>query len=79
MDIKVIGEGCADCNKLYDNVKIALGELGIETEVEKVEDLVEMVKLGVMTAPSVMAKGKLIVSGRVASPKQIVEALKKVM
>ena len=57
MDIKVIGTGCEKCGKLYNNVVDALKELGCEAEVQRVDDLLEIVKLGVMTAPSLMVDG----------------------
>ena len=77
MNIKVIGEGCEKCDQLYKNTKDAIDELGIEATLEKVEDLIEIVKLGVLTAPSIMVDGKLIVSGQVASTKTIIKLLKK--
>ena len=40
---------------------------------EKIEDLMEIVKLGVMTSPSLMIDGKLVVSGRVAKKDEIVK------
>lgn len=79
MIIKVIGEGCKDCDKLYENVIEAVNELNLDAKVEKVEDLIEIVKLGVMTSPSVMVDGKLVVSGNVASVKNLVKILKKEM
>ena len=77
MNIKIIGSGCPDCSKLYDNTLAALRELNLEAEVEKIGDLIEIVKLGVMSAPSLMIDGKLAVSGKVASQKEIVKLLKK--
>ena len=71
MNIKVIGTGCEKCDKQYNNVKEALEETGIQAEVEKIEDLMEIVKLGVMTSPSLMIDGKLVVSGRVAKKDEI--------
>lgn len=79
MIIKVIGEGCKDCDKLYENVTEAVNELNLDAKVEKVEDLIEIVKLGVMTSPSVMVDGKLLVSGNVTSVKNLVKILKKEM
>ena len=76
MDIKVIGTGCEKCGKLYDNVLEALKELGVEEKVERVDDLLEIVKLGVMTAPSIMVDGKLVVSGRIAKVDEIKRFLK---
>ena len=77
MDIKVIGAGCENCGKLYDNTLAALRQLGIDAPVERVEDLVEIVKLGVLSAPSLMVDGQLLIAGRVASQKEIVKILKK--
>ena len=77
MNIKIIGSGCPDCSRLYDNTLAALTELGMEAEVEKIGDLIEIVKLGVLSAPSLMVDGKLVVSGKVASQKEIVKLLKK--
>lgn len=77
MNIKIIGSGCPDCSKLYDNTMEALQELHMEAEVEKIGDLIEIVKLGVLAAPSLMIDGKLVVSGKVAGRKEIVKLLKK--
>lgn len=71
MEIKVIGEGCEQCDKLYENVLAAVEETGCGATVEKVQDLIEIVKLGVMTAPSVMIDGKLVIAGRVAKKEEI--------
>lgn len=77
MEIKVIGEGCEKCDTLFNNTLDAILELGLDAQVEKVEDLIEIVKLGVMTAPSLMVDGKLIVSGQVASTEKTIKLLKK--
>lgn len=79
MDIKVIGAGCKECDKLYENTLEAVKELGLDVEVSKVEDLFEIVRLGVMSAPSVLVDGKLIVKGQVVSVDKIVSKLKKCM
>lgn len=75
MEIKVIGEGCEQCDKLYENVLAAVEETGCGATVEKVQDLIEIVKLGVMTAPSVMIDGKLVIAGRVAKKEEIMRLL----
>ena len=80
MEIKVIGEGCEKCDKLYGNTLLAIEELGLDAKIEKmlfekVEDLMDIVRLGIMTTPSVMVDGKLIISGRVPKVKDIVKLL----
>ena len=77
MNLKVIGTGCDKCDQLYANTKEAVAKLSIEAEIEKIEDLMEIVKLGVMTSPSLMKDGKLIVSGQVVSTDKIVKLLQK--
>lgn len=76
MNIKVIGAGCETCGRLYDCVEEAVKETGIDADLEKVEDLIEIMKLGVMTAPSLMVDGKLVLSGRTAKKDEIIRILK---
>lgn len=75
MEIKVIGEGCEKCDKLYENTCQAVSELGLKADIVKVEDLMDIVRLGVLTTPSVMVDEKLIISGRVPKVKDIVKLL----
>ena len=77
MDIKVLGSGCEKCSKLYDNTCKALENLGIEAEVQKVEDLLEIVLFGVMSVPALMVNGKILLSGRTATAEEITKLLKK--
>ena len=77
MNLKVIGAGCPECDKLYTNTLEAVEQLQLDAKVEKIENLVETVKLGVMTAPSLMKDGKLIVSGQVLPVDKIVKLLQQ--
>ena len=77
MDIKVLGEGCDRCDQLYENTKAAVEELGLDAKVEKVEDLIKIVKLGVLSAPSLMVNGKLVISGQAASKSAVMKCLKR--
>ena len=76
MEIKVIGTGCPDCNALYTHTLEALKRLGLEAHVEKVEDLVEMVKLGVMQVPTLMVDGTVRSAGRIPTTEQVCKLLK---
>ena len=55
----------------------AVKDTGSDAGVEKVVDLMEIVKLGVMAAPSLMIDGKLVIAGRTAKTSEIVRLLKK--
>lgn len=77
MDIKVVGSGCDKCDKLYDNTIDAVSALGLDVKVEKVEDLIEIVKLGVMQAPALLVDGKIVIAGRIPKAEEIIKILKK--
>lgn len=77
MNIKVIGAGCENCGKVYEYVCEAVKELGLEAEIEKVEDLIEIVKLGIMSAPAVMIDGKVVSAGKTLKKKDVVKLLEK--
>ena len=76
MELKVIGGGCDECD-LYENVSEALKRLEMSAQIERVSELIDIVKLGVMTTPSLMKDGKLIVSGQVPSVEKLMELLKR--
>lgn len=75
MNIKILGGGCKNCNTLEKNTKEALQKLGLDIEIEKVTDFAQITALGVMRTPALMADGKILVSGRVAKPKEIMKLL----
>ncbi len=77
MNIKVIGMGCEKCDTLYANTLRAVSRLGLEAEVEKVEDLVEIVRLGVLSAPSLMVDGKVLSAGAVLDTDAVAALLQK--
>lgn len=77
MNIKVIGSGCDKCDTVYANTLAAVKSLGLDAEVEKVEDLIEIVMLGVMTVPAIMVDGRLVSAGRVLKEKEIAKLLQK--
>jgi len=71
MKIEVLGTGCAKCKTLYESVKTAVREKGIEAEVVKVEDMPSIMKYGVMSTPALVIDGKVVFSGKTASAAEI--------
>jgi len=71
MEIKILGEGCDKCSKVLENTKIALSELDIEANIEKVEDIVQMMKYGVMSTPAIVINGKVKAVGKIFSVSEI--------
>ncbi|QSQ07800.1 hypothetical protein H0A61_00117 [Koleobacter methoxysyntrophicus] len=75
MVIKVLGSGCKNCIKLEENVKEALKGLNLSAEVEKVQDINDILDYGVMKTPGLVVNEKVKVMGRVPS----VEEIKKIL
>ena len=73
--IKVLGSGCASCK----NTMQLLGEVaqskGVDVEIEKVEELQEIVAFGVMSTPAVVIDGKVVHAGSIPSRSQVEEWL----
>jgi small redox-active disulfide protein 2 len=65
--IKILGSGCAKCNKLYEAADQAAKELGLEYEMEKVTDMNEFVKYGVMVTPALVVNTQVVSAGSVPS------------
>jgi len=76
MKIQVLGTGCAKCKQLTANAEKAVAELGLGVPVEKVEDLREIMKFGVMTTPALVVDGKVRAAGKVLAPEAVKAFLK---
>ncbi|MDZ4168635.1 MAG: thioredoxin family protein [Coriobacteriia bacterium] len=77
MEIKVLGPGCANCNKLEDATRKAVEKAGIDATIEKVSDLQEIMGYGVMSTPALVIDGELRVAGRVPSVDDLVALLQR--
>ena len=73
--IQILGTGCPKCRKLAENAEAAAKGLGIEYTLEKVTDINEIMKLGVMMTPALAVDGKVKVSGKVPPPNEIMTML----
>jgi small redox-active disulfide protein 2 len=78
MSIKILGSGCKNCVTLTENTKLALAEMGLQANIEKVTDLSAITGYGVMSTPALVINEKVVSSGKVLKPKEIVKILEKV-
>jgi small redox-active disulfide protein 2 len=75
MIIKILGTGCANCKKLEANAREAVKELGIDADIEKVENFKDILAYGVMKTPGLVVDEKVKVMGRVATTEEIKKLL----
>jgi small redox-active disulfide protein 2 len=73
--IKVLGPGCQKCKTTYNNVLETLKQMNIEANVEKIEDIEEMMKYNVLTTPVLMIDDVAKVKGRIADVNEIKQLL----
>lgn len=72
MILEVLGTGCPKCKLLHEAVVKAVAESGVQAEVRKVEDIAAILEHGVMSTPALVKDGKLLVSGKIPTPKEII-------
>jgi small redox-active disulfide protein 2 len=75
--VKVLGTGCAKCDKLMANVNAALAQLDMNIAVEHVKDLQQIAAFGVMLTPALVINNKVKSAGKVLSTDEAAEFLQK--
>ncbi|WP_299779216.1 thioredoxin family protein [uncultured Formosa sp.] len=74
--IKILGTGCPKCQAMTGVVKDVITENNIDANVEKVEDIMEIMKYNVMTTPALVVDDVITIKGRVPSKTEVLELLK---
>ncbi|BCD59297.1 MULTISPECIES: thioredoxin family protein [unclassified Nitratiruptor] len=75
MTIKILGTGCAKCKALEENVKKAVAKKGIFAQIEKIEDINEIINYGVMSTPGLVIDEKVVSTGKLLTVDQIEKLL----
>ena len=75
MKIEILGPGCAKCEALVKNAEAAVQQLGIDAEITKVTDIMEITSRGVMMTPALVLDGQVKSSGRLLSVEEIGQML----
>jgi small redox-active disulfide protein 2 len=69
--LQVLGTGCPKCKKLAEQAEAAAQAAGIPYQLEKVTDLQEIMKFGVMMTPALVVDGAVKIVGKVPSVEDI--------
>ena len=73
--LQILGTGCPKCKMLAELTETAAKDLGIEYEIEKVTDINDIMKFGVMMTPALAVDGQVKVVGKVPSQDEIKKML----
>jgi small redox-active disulfide protein 2 len=74
--IKILGTGCPKCKTMEATVRDVVAENNIDATIEKVEDIMEIMKYNVLTTPVLVVDEDIKIKGRVPSKQEVIELLK---
>jgi len=75
--IKILGTGCSKCKQTTAIVSDVVKENNIDAIIEKVEDIMEIMKYNVMSTPAIVVDENIVIKGRVPSKSEIIKILNK--
>jgi small redox-active disulfide protein 2 len=75
LEIRVLGPGCARCDKLERELMEVLAEMNLAADLEHVRDIKEIGRYGVMGTPALVINGKVMCVGTVPTKEKIKEWL----
>ena len=71
MQIKILGTGCAKCQRLEQLTREVVAELGIDAQFDHVRDMQAIMAYPVMTTPALVIDEEVMVFGRMPSKDEI--------
>ncbi len=69
--IKILGTGCAKCKLTEAVIRETLSEMGVEADIEKVEDIQKIMEYDIMSTPAVVLDGAVKMTGKVPSKEEV--------
>ncbi|MFN3556102.1 MAG: thioredoxin family protein [Bacteroidales bacterium] len=77
MEIKILGTGCQKCKTLEKMTSEVVAENSIDARISKVEDIMEIMKYGIIATPGLVINEKVVISGRLPSKDEIKTQIEK--
>lgn len=71
LQIKVLGPGCPNCEKVEAAAKKAVANFGVEANIEKVTDYGQIMSYNVMATPGLVINEKLVSAGRIPGDSEV--------
>ena len=71
MKVQILGSGCAKCKTLEERVRQLVAKHQLPVEVEKVTDLQEIIKYGIMMTPGLVIDGVVKSVGSIPKDDQL--------
>lgn len=71
LQIKVLGPGCPNCEKVEAAAKKAVANFGVEANIEKVTDYGQIMSYNVLATPGLVINEKVVSAGRIPSEAEV--------
>ena len=71
LQIKVLGPGCPNCEKVEAAAKKAVANFGVQANIEKVTDYGQIMSYNVLSTPGLVINEKLVAAGRIPSDAEV--------
>ena len=75
LQIKILGTGCPNCDKLQEETKKAIANLGVEAEIEKVTEYQKILEYNILSTPGLVINGKVVSHGKIPSQGELISFL----
>jgi len=72
MEVKILGSGCANCERLTKVTREVLAEMGVEATLTKVTDFGQIMAYNIIATPGLVINEKVVSYGRVPSKSEVV-------
>jgi len=79
LTVKVLGPGCANCERLGAAAVEALQMLGVNAAIEHVRDPAEFRRYRLMMTPGLVVNEKVVCAGRVPSASEVTSLIATVL
>jgi len=71
MNVKVLGTGCANCRNTITLLEAVARDKGVDIQVEKVEEMQDISRYGIMSTPGIVIDGQVVHAGGVPSRQKV--------
>lgn len=75
LKVKILGPGCPNCKKLEQITRRAVGNMGVDAEINKVTDYTDIMSYNILSTPGLVINEKVVSSGRIPQESEIMTFL----